>query len=79
MDEDFTQAQKDAVDSAWKTLTEHFPNVILAVATTCGSGDNEEATQYLFHGGRVGAIGLAHQFRSMLQNPPNRGLEEDRY
>lgn len=56
-----SDAQHDALKQAYDLLGEHFEHSLIAIATTVGKDEKEEATQVFWRGGRVAAIGLAYE------------------
>jgi hypothetical protein len=74
-----TQAQEDAVKLAYSTLYEHFDGAILAVVAEVDDGTDtpKEAVRIYWLGGRMIAMGLAHEtLRSISESEQDEGGEE---
>jgi hypothetical protein len=74
-----TQAQEDAIKLAYSTLYEHFDGAVLAVVAEVDDGTDapKEAISIYWLGGRMVALGLAHEtLRSISESEQSEWGEE---
>jgi hypothetical protein len=62
----FSPQQIEAMQKALELLGEHFPNVLIAVRTDVEDDPDREATNVIWRGSRITAMGLASNAAAIL-------------
>lgn len=69
-----TPAQNEALDRAWGLLCEHFDVCVLGINTeidrSINAGELATYKNFMWHGGDMPALGLAHWVTSALAREP---------